>query len=746
MGEKHPLILNGKVLAESGPDPSRGGGPDIEEKKFKRKLEEAREHLLPQLYQLKNKVKTMSIDDRLDNIYFKISYPHQFLAKSYQVSSIYRDSKIEVVGSCTWIDEEGEEGRSDFLRGSEKSIDLLGNYISDTSVQIQKKEIRRMEEISLLSPLINYDSEDDDECLYELSFYSVTDIDELLEKFESKLGIDSKSYNVLKTDEDVIFIVVRLSKDELRRIESFNPLRASYSVNNREFISASFSQESTRNNYKYNKIETEELKKLPWIGLIDGGVAKNTEFFSTVNQLHESSAPSSQKYIEHGTSVASVLLYGDLEESGNLELSPAFRIQSIRALPSDLDVEFNLITVDKLIKEVVPRYPNIKVWNLSIGPQGPILDEVVSSLTRLLDQISYENDVIFVIAAGNTGLDSGISKRIQIPGDSVNNLTVSAYYVNDEDKLLTTDYSSIGPGREGAKLKPDLVDHGGLLPKDPIHTISSYSYLLNKVDGTSFAAPHIARKLGFILDQYPELNVWQARALLEHSLALKITSDRDISLEGKGEFNRGEEQLFLSNEDEIRILYSGKISAKGYVLLPIPLPDNTEARVATITWTLVTKTKVNPNHTDRYTEYGIEDDFYPNSEKYMFRESNKTKTIDLSREEDREQVEALVQSGYRKASYPIKENPKYLDEGQRRRTLLKWDTTKTQRVNKLISSLNKPFIRLHGLSRSEARDRIEYALVVTVKYKNDTNIYNNVMNKYPILQSITLQNNSVQRV
>lgn len=108
--------------------------------------------------------------------------------------------------------------------------------------------------------------------------------------------------------------------------------------------------------------------------------------------------------------------------------------------------------------------------------------------------------------------------------------------------------------------------------------------------------------------------------------------------------------------------------------------------------------------------------------------------------------ETLLQEGYKKSSYPKKENPKYIEESKRRRDFLKWDTVKIQKVNKRISSLNKPFIRLHGLARSDRRERIEYALVVTVRYKDDIQMYANVMNKYPILQPIILQNNVSQRI
>lgn len=41
---------------------------------------------------------------------------------------------------------------------------------------------------------------------------------------------------------------------------------------------------------------------------------------------------------------------------------------------------------------------------------------------------------------------------------------------------------------------------------------------------------------------------------------------------------------------------------------------------------------------------------------------------------------------------------------------------------------------------------IEYALVVTVRYHDDTEIYTNVMNKYAILQPLNVQQTNLQRV
>ena len=160
----------------------------------------------------------------------------------------------------------------------------------------------------------------------------------------------------------------------------------------------------------------------------------------------------------------------------------------------------------------------------------------------------------------------------------------------------------------------------------------------------------------------------------------------------------------------------------------------------------MTKTKINPDNTDKYTEYGIEDDFYPNADKYPFRKGDKTIYVDLSSEEGKASAEVLLEEGFKKSSYPKKQPSKYLDETERRNKFLKWDTSKTQRIRKRVHGLKRPFIRLHGLSRSENRDRIEYVLVVTVRFVKDTSIYDNVMSKYPILQSIQVRSEGRQQV
>lgn len=745
--EKNVLIINGTNLARTGdPLPNRFNPNYNEEDKYKRDITEAQSLLRMKLSEMKKDVNELPGEYKLSNeIFFKIDYPSIFLAKSFQVKSVYNIANLTVVGSSSWKDEEGEEGKSDYISGTVEQIKLFENIIENPEAQIREQEIRRMDNIELIKPfflenkvLVNEIGND----FFELLFHSIKDSSkgELISNFEKLLSVNSNDYDLKWLDNNVLCVNIRLSDPQIQRLLSFNPLRSMNELENRDFSSMDTSFQISHNNKEIILLNEEEKNQLPWVGIIDGGVKVNEKAFSTVEELYHVDSDSSDKFIEHGSSVASIMLYGDLNDNEETKVSPEFRVASIRALPSKKDIEFNLISLEKIIEEVIPLYPSIKIWNLSIGPKGPIQDEIISSLTRLLDKLAYEKDILFVIAAGNTGNEQGIGRRIQIPGDSVNNITVASYY-NDHLEKQSSHYNSIGPGREGAKLKPDIRDHGGVLPIDPIYTFSSFEYAQNKVAGTSFAAPLVARKLAKILTVYPEFTTLQARTLLEHSLTVSIEKDREISIMSKGEIDEGEALIFSNSKTEVKIMYSGTISAKGIVILPIPLPDNYNSKMVDFSWSLGTKTPTNPDYPDQYTVYCIEDDFFPNAYKSIFRDKTRNVDIvlDLSDKDQQDESEILLAQGYKKLDYPDKkEGPKYIKEGERKKDLLKWDTIKNQRVSKRATSLNEPFIRLHGLSRTDSRERISYVLVVTVKLKDDLDIQNSILQKYKQLQEINI--------
>lgn len=739
--DKNPIIINGLDLVQKSPY-VRKFTPF--EKYYERDFPTAQELVLTKL---ENVIQQLTSSHEqlhtLDEIFLEFAIPSDFIAKSYRIESIFRDSKLERVGSYAYTDKNEKEGKIEVVRGTNQEIQSFKQLVTTPNAKIQNDEIRRIDDLNLAEPLIILDDSKTND-YFELLFYSVSSSqkDELLENIRKKLVVDPSKL-VYKWDKNNVLILnTKFDNINIDSLENFNYLRSAF---NYGFGFRDATKKIVNSNLSIINDEPLEndTNDLPYVGMIDGGVATDLKPFETVEQIYEVDGRPNNFYVDHGSSVASLLLYGDfskeLNDGEETVLRPSCNVISIRGLPSDKDIEFNLINLENVIKEAVPKYPQVKIWNLSIGPNGPISEYFVSSLTRLLDELSYEHDIIFVIAVGNTGNELGISRKIQIPADSVNNFAVTAFYYDASDNKIVAPYSSIGPGRIDAMLKPDIIDHGGFETIDPVITFSNEFFQLNQTFGTSFSAPLVARKLAIFNHTYPMFSATETRALVINNLALNY-QEGSIVDEGLGYLEDVNNLVYSNNENEIKIMYSGQLSAKSYVEVPIPLPDNYDSKQVEFTWTIVTKTPVNPENPNEYTKYFIEDDFIPHMTKYRLRhpDTKKTKTLDLSDERDVDIAEILKEEGYKKPDYPMKDSDKYifLDESDLKKEKMKWNTVKTQKLTKYASSLKEPILRLHGLSRDDTRDRIEYCLVVNVRLKDDINIIEDIQSKFENLYTI----------
>jgi hypothetical protein len=436
-------------------------------------------------------------------------------------------------------------------------------------------------------------------------------------------------------------------------------------------------------------------------------------------------------------------MYGELPEETQT-ITPELAVESIRGLPSELDeLGVDLIDLDNVLQEAIPALSQIKIWNVSIGPKGPILDDHIGSLTAILDKLAYEHDVLFVIAVGNTGAQQGIAKRLQTPADAVNNFAVTAFAQFHGQRSIAT-YASIGPGREGGKMKPDMAAHGGIETSDIILTLSSNEWFLNEQQGTSFAAPLISRLLTKILWLFPELDILELRASVTQYLALNFNAGRDIYTDAKGILDALPEEILEAEQDEFRIKYSGELTAGTEVLVDVPVPTELEGKTIEFTWTTAVKTDVDPSRPDAYTRFGIEDTLYPDADKYEFF-NTETRQSRRAHLENESEVQYLLEHGFTQRQLPVARGKQYLttpiefdtkDEASRRRQL-KWDTLKSQKVNLRTASLNQPFIKLHALSRDGSRERVRYCVVLSIRVKNDLGLYQRTLNQYPDLIPLT---------
>lgn len=217
------------------------------------------------------------------------------------------------------------------------------------------------------------------------------------------------------------------------------------------------------------------------------------------------------RHRQHGTAMASAILHGDLGASEEPLGEPLYVRPIIRVDPRHDWVSAPEETIPvkrlpvELVHEAVARMkqgdgavaPAVRLINLSVGDRAQQLDRFLSPWARLLDYLSAEYDVLFVVSAGNHQVTlvlphdvdladsaevesetlaqlartAGL-RRLLAPAESVNALTVGGTEVDHsdipEDGRVTpigtpgvaAAYSSWGGGHARA-IKPDVLAPGG---------------------------------------------------------------------------------------------------------------------------------------------------------------------------------------------------------------------------------------------------------------------------------------------
>lgn len=219
----------------------------------------------------------------------------------------------------------------------------------------------------------------------------------------------------------------------------------------------------------------------------------------------------------HGTSMASLILHGDLNDNNINGMSRPIYIRPImKPMPSSHQrvegVPDDVLVVD-LIHRVVkrmfegdydelPSAPSIRIINLSIGDKYRQFSSSMSPLAKLLDWLSYKYRILFLVSTGNHSgaISFNISsrdfeqlepaakqmrilnsifqnlrhKRILSPAESINSLTVGALHYDNSighnyrpsDAFnpfisdLPSPFSAFGSGYRRS-VKPDIVFMGG---------------------------------------------------------------------------------------------------------------------------------------------------------------------------------------------------------------------------------------------------------------------------------------------
>jgi hypothetical protein len=440
----------------------------------------------------------------------------------------------------------------------------------------------------------------------------------------------------------------------------------------------------------------------PVIGVIDTLFDEAVYFHDWV-EFHDMTDPEipedTNNDYRHGTAVSSIIVDGHTINPNLDDGCGRFRVRHFGVAKGG---KFSSFTIIKLIEEIVTAHPDIKVWNLSLGSTQEVNANFISPEAAMLDKIQFDNDVIFVIAGTNKPDVSKDEMLIGAPADSINSIVVNS--VNKYGEPAS--YS-----RKGRVLsffnKPDVSAFGGD-GKNHQDNVCVYESASSAVflQGTSFAAPWITRKLAFLIEILG-LSREVAKALIVDAAAgwNDTGNNQDLApFIGHGAVPIKIEDIVKSNDDEIKFIMSGESKYYDTYAYNIPVPVNKDMHPFVAKATLCYFPKCSMNQGVDYTNTELDVSIGRISEKGI-------KPIDKN-------MQSV--SGH------------YIYEGEARKLFRKWDNTKHIR-EKYGDSLRarKAYEDKGGMwgvsvktkERLKKRDGygIKFGLVVTLKEVNGIN-------------------------
>jgi hypothetical protein len=417
-----------------------------------------------------------------------------------------------------------------------------------------------------------------------------------------------------------------------------------------------------------------------------------------------------EEYLSHGLGVTSAFLFGHLDPRYPVSV-PYCNVDHYRILDAapGQDPRELFEVLDRI--QTVLSQKRYHLVNLSLGPILPVEDDEVHAWTAVIDDLLASRDTLATIAVGNTGESDEAAglNRIQVPADCVNALAIGACDSHDVGWRRAT-YSSVGPGRSPGLMKPDFVAFGGSMERPFLVVGSGALPTLEPIGGTSFAAPAVLRLGAGVRAHFGDsLEMLAIRTLLVHG-----TEPTDLPMHevGRGRCARDLESLVLCDDDSVRVVYQGTISAAKYIRAPIPMPADTLTGKAVITATLCYTTNIDPHHPGNYTRAGLEATFRPHGDR-------RTRA---------DQVHPDSKPFFGKAQ-------KGLTEEELRRDAWKWENTLHASVSFYGTSLKNPAFDLHYNSRLEghnhnAGQQLRYAMVISIKARREVDLYDRVVRRY----------------
>jgi subtilisin family serine protease len=334
----------------------------------------------------------------------------------------------------------------------------------------------------------------------------------------------------------------------------------------------------------------------------------------------------------HGTRVAGIALYGDVQDCiEHLDFTADFFIFGARVTNDNNRFDDEKLIVKQMDESIRYFHDNYecRIFNISLADPDLIYNGgKPSQWAQILDSLARELDVLIIVCTGNIPLaatsgDEAIriqsnypnyllepESRILEPATAANVLTVGALaktasprdtsrYPNDPSIRAIaainepSPFTRSGPGVNDA-IKPEICEYGGnltwngrinsILNNDPevgiVSTSKDFVQRLFTTDiGTSYATPKIANLAAKIFRQYPNISANLARALIANSSSVPsavselLGSDNDSILRLCGYGKPDLDRTLFSTDNRVTLISEDIIKVDTLHVYQIPIPE-----------------------------------------------------------------------------------------------------------------------------------------------------------------------------
>lgn len=396
-----------------------------------------------------------------------------------------------------------------------------------------------------------FDILDNSDLIKDENIVTIYDTSNSVEDIMKKLQISHNDFYKLDNN------TIRLNPEELSKLKN----KAPYLIAMATSDLSEYTFDDLNINNDVNEPVIPAPTNEPIVGVIDTLFDEKVYFNKWVESIDllDKEIPRSYKDYIHGTAVTSIIVDGATNNPKLDDGCGRFRVRHFGVASHGVNSSFSIM---RNIKNIIETNKDIKVWNLSLGSALEINPNFISPEAALLDEIQYENNVIFVVAGTNKSKENII--KIGAPADSINSIVVNA--VDFEGEIAS--YS-----RKGKVLsffnKPDICYYGGDIKEGIITCIGTGERIAM---GTSYAAPWITRKLAYLIEKLGMTREIAKALLIDSATAWKTIDDTKSDYIGFGRVPIRIEDIINSPKDEIKFYIEGVSTLYDTYTHNIPVP------------------------------------------------------------------------------------------------------------------------------------------------------------------------------